>query len=758
MTGSPVIRISIDIDNSKNDLLRIFYLDERLKKKNGNYYKRTQCYKKLNNIRLCPDYIALDNQISPTAEDLNDLAFRNNKNITLWSLSNIGQTPILLFESPKYENFADLNIAAPFFNEPNNFSLEELHLIVDINEYKRKVRKFKEGNIFQCLVWSGYTGSDYWEQLASIYGSDDVDLSDEIKFIKEFGVGFEIHLTKHRQNEKTEKMIIHSTRQDKQNKCLTLEFVGEVWDQEKSVVKITDQFILRPTGYFTSFPCPTINCPYVARTEWYLKRHQKSCTAMTITEYKQKNLTSNTVRDFCIKHGFIPLNYHQINFCTFDIECVGVPIETDSTNRTSILNVQRVISVSVSKSFGDRSTKVIVRKSMTEDDYHEFIKQFMNHLFEIREEFCRTIPTKIFESIKYIENEIQCFKQKERNYSFHQIKSLSSAKNYLLKLCHLRCYGYNSGRYDLPCLFPGLLTFADKNKRKISVLKRGNSFLSLTIDNVIFVDACNFTSGCSLDSFTRMWGASVTKAIFPYEKFSSIEALESTKDWPLMKDFHSKLNQQKHKYTIAQILEQTIKIEQAFSMDLPEIIQKIDPIGTCITVSDLANCEFPVKIEIYVDLWLFFEMKLRCGEMVSMKNYLEYYNSLDTISLVEAFENYIKSFILNFDVNPNDFITLPGLAERVMWSKFDSSKFAPYTFGKDFGHVNKLIRENLKGGLSCVFARHVEVGCSTNQYSRNVHNATNGESFERIIAMDANSKAIYYLTSIYKNRFLTHLS
>ena len=740
MPVSPVIRISVDKDNTKNDLLRILYLDERLRKRNGKYYKRTQCYKKMNEIRLCPNFQDLENRLSPTPDDLNDLAFQNGKNITLWSLSNIGQIPVLLFESTKHDNFTEINIAAPFFNEPNNFSLEELHLIIDIDEYKRKIRKFKQGNIFECLVWSGYTGSEYPDELSSIYGSLDVDLSDETKFINEFGVGFEIYMIIHRLNKKSEKIIIHTSRQDRQSKFLSLEFVGTVWDQEKSIVQITDQFILRPTEYFETFNCKTKNCSHVAPTKWHLNRHEKSCISETITEYKQKKLNDETVRDFCIKQGFIPNNYHQRHFCAFDIESVGVPIESNPSNRTSIINVQRVISVSVSKSFGNRSTKVIVRKSMNEADYNDFIKLFINHLIDISEDFRQTIPSEILNSIKYIENEILCFKQKERNYSFHQIKQLSSAKHYLNNLCRLRCYGYNSGRYDLPCLFPGLLTFADNNKNKFSVLKRGNSILSLTLDNIVFVDSCNFTSGCSLDAFTRMWGASVTKAIFPYEKFTSIESLENTKEWPKMQDFHSKLHPHKHKYTANQLELEINKIQNVLNYNFQLIVEQIDPVGSCVSISDLANCEFPVKIEIYTDLWIFFEIKLRNGEMESMKDYLEYYNSLDTISLVEAFENYIESFLQNFDVNPNDYITLPGLAERVMWSKFDSSKYSPYTLGKDFGHVNKLIRENLKGGLSCVFTRHVEVGCSTNNFKEIVNNATNGQQFERIIAMDANSK------------------
>ena len=139
-------------------------------------------------------------------------------------------------------------------------------------------------------------------------------------------------------------------------------------------------------------------------------------------------------------------------------------------------------------------------------------------------------------------------------------------------------------------------------------------------------------------------------------------------------------------------------------------------------------------------MWLFYEIKFRCGEMTSMLDYLIYYNSLDTISLVQAFEKYIDSFLNNFNCNPNDFITLPGLAEHVMWSKFNADKYSAYTVGEKFGHINRLIRNNLMGGLSCVFARHIEVGPSAISFNRNVTTAKNGHPFDRIVAMDANSE------------------
>ena len=739
---SPLIRISPNKNNSEHDLLRLIYLDERLRKSDGKYYKKSQCYKKLIEIRNEPEFKNLSLEDLPTIENLDKLAQEKCKFIVFWNMPNHGQLPELLYKSPHEAHFTEINVAAPFLNEPNDYSLAELHLILDIDEFRRKLRKHKEGSLFECLAWSELCGELSAENLSSIFGTDYVDLSDEHQFIKKLGVGFEIFMSFHQRGRKTQYKVIHRTRLENDEKFISLEYVGKNWQDEKSLININDKFILRPKNYFKSFPCPTNDCNYYAVSQFHLNRHLMNCSTETKTEYKQKKLNETTIRDYCIAKGIIPDHYHQRHFCTFDIESIGqeLPHDISAEQSLNIINVQRVVSVSVSKSFGDQSTKVIVRKSMEEHDYHEFIRQFMTHLLEISEEYYEILPSFIKVKLADLEIALAASRNQERNYSSTQIKEMTDAKNYLSKLIRLRCYGYNSAKYDLPCLFPGILSYCDKYNVKLSILKRGNAIISLTIKNIIFADVCNFTSGCSLDAFTKMWGADTNKAIFPYEKFKTIESLENATNWPPMIDFRSSLGKDNFKCTVTEIEFALKKIRTSISLDDIQLLKQLDPSGRAKNLDDLVDCVFPVKLESYADMWVFFKNKIETGEMKSMMDYLKYYNSLDTICLVQAFRKYINSFLENFDCNPNDFVTLPGLAERVMWSKFDSSEFSAYTVGNTFGHVNKLIRENLMGGLSCVFARHIEVGPSADKFDQTVTSASNGHPFDRIAAMDANSK------------------
>ena len=126
------------------------------------------------------------------------------------------------------------------------------------------------------------------------------------------------------------------------------------------------------------------------------------------------------------------------------------------------------------------------------------------------------------------------------------------------KLEEHSCYGFNSGRYDLPILLPYLVNYASRKGIKVKALKRTNTYISLRIGNLVFkgifstsaqrhvtlIDTINLNSKCSLDKYMKQWGASAQKMIFPYEKFNSIEELRATTEFPSYESFYSTLRGQ----------------------------------------------------------------------------------------------------------------------------------------------------------------------------------------------------------------------
>ena len=71
-------------------------------------------------------------------------------------------------------------------------------------------------------------------------------------------------------------------------------------------------------------------------------------------------------------------------------------------------------------------------------------------------------------------------------------KILIVLSDYFRMLSHWRKFqqhnilGYNSAKFDLQILVPYIVDYGKRNKLKVKVLKRGNAYLSLTIDTLIF--------------------------------------------------------------------------------------------------------------------------------------------------------------------------------------------------------------------------------------------------------------------------------
>ena len=85
-----------------------------------------------------------------------------------------------------------MHIFAPYCNDANEFSLDELELILNVEQFTGALGSNEGGNIFQCLFKSGWIDCDSWLDIVAENGSDLIRLTDERKIRRKLGVGFEI--------------------------------------------------------------------------------------------------------------------------------------------------------------------------------------------------------------------------------------------------------------------------------------------------------------------------------------------------------------------------------------------------------------------------------------------------------------------------------------------------------------------------------------------------------------------------------------
>ena len=744
------IRVSDeDGENADHDLFKAIYIHARLKSLG---ISRTSLFRNLKKMKLRRQYKDLSKRAKPIAENLSDITNEFNIQLQIWDQARNRQVPKLIHTVNNNHCLPSVNIVAPYFNEPNDFCLSELHLILDLERFQRKVSHQTQGNFWQCCEMSDFVGCEEWGQLPHYWESDVVDITKEPRFIAFFNFGFQIFLTrKGTAGSYTVFERIHKTRQPARAKYISLEYTGSDWPEDKTIIDLDDVFILRPNDYFQILCCPNDYCDYNTNRQFNLDRHIKTCSQDTVVNFKQRVLTENDIHDWCIEIGALPENFFQKEFATFDIESVGVEHNFAISEVSKLNSLQRVVSVSITSSFSiiENRTHIIVRNGMDEPSYRQFISDFVSHLRHLQKEYEKTLPKSLFEKLKGLQSDLDAFKNRERTYSFSQISRMREAILHLQKIRKLNVFGFNSSSYDLGVLFSGLLVFAKQNDLKFNVIKRGNHIMSLRLDEIVFADCLNFSPGCNLDSFGKMWNANCKKAVFPYEKYSDISQMAEDKYWPRMIEFKSSLSYKKYQYTSEEIMKVFEQAKTEIHTDEFMFTFMVTPDNSDPSLGELFRYTFPVCLMSYVDMWIYYTRCVNAGTMNSMLDYLKFYNSIDTELLTDAFKNYVDSFIKNFRLSPIGYVSLPGYAERVLWNMYSIDLDKPYSFSSKHGFVSKIIRENLMGGLSCVFKRHVEIDVLEENFSPAVHRAANGEKFTKLIAYDANSELCSLLILLY---------
>ena len=219
--------------------------------------------------------------------------------------------------------------------------------------------------------------------------------------------------------------------------------------------------------------------------------------------------------------------------------------------------------------------------------------------------------------------------------------------------------GFNSGTYDINLIKKDSIGYITANYLEIDIytIKKNNTYLSVSVPDLKFIDISNYlAAGSSSSQFLKAYGSEIPKGIFPYEWFDAFEKLNSP-HLPQASEFYSS-------------------------------VKKENPIKN--------DDDYKKLMKIWND-----------NQITSFKDYLIYYNNLDTGPFCEALETFLKIY---FDEGIDifkDFITLPGVARKMLYNSSDS-KFA--LFNETNSDLYYTFRQNIVGGPSIIFTRYHEKG------------------------------------------------
>ena len=447
-------------------------------------------------------------------------------------------------------------------------------------------------------------------------------------------------------------------------------------------------------------------CKKVFTCQRNLENHRKKCLELSTKKITCKEKAygdDSTLQQKMVEDGFAPkefLDYHDFYLATWDIETYEEKTFLDVPDKGMVAEADlRLLSIALGTNIPGFSPKCWVRKSSEPEEARIIIEKFVASLLRLRQkkvsllpEYIKEIGWKLFKRINEVSEENERLGIK----TCPELSKLISYKNFIENLENLSVFGFNSQRFDLPVIAGTLFRVLESSTlTPVSVLKKGASYFSVSCGGLIFKDALNFTSPCSLEKFLKNWEAPVLKSIWPYSLFSSVEEIKMTKTFPKRSQFFSELKNK------------TVSIEE-YTTAAREFHRR-----------RLLPKNHPEKI-------------------YSMLGWLRIYNLLDVMPLAQALENCFRSYCEFFGVDPMTSHSLPGMAQQAMFKNLDENSPLLYSIPEKAKEINNLFRENVIGGLVNCFSRHATTD-SNSSYPDRAKQTENGDDIKTICFLDFNS-------------------
>ena len=243
-------------------------------------------------------------------------------------------------------------------------------------------------------------------------------------------------------------------------------------------------------------------------------------------------------------------------------------------------------------------------------------------------------------------------------------------------LHQLPVVGFNSGRYDLNAIKKFFVPLLIHNNA--AVIKRQNTYMCLSTDQLKFVDICNYLApGVSYDKYLKAYGCELQKGHFPYEYMDDLQKLED-RVLPPQSAFFSRLK------------------NEGISND------------------DYARCQA---------VW-------RDNGMETLREYLIWYNNRDVTPFLQAIDKQF-AFYRDRDIDMfKDGISVPGLSLLHLFNDLPNDTYF-VTFNRTNSDLHQLVKDNIVGGPAIIFHRYHE---------KNVTQIRGGgEMCRSIVGYDANA-------------------
>ena len=252
-------------------------------------------------------------------------------------------------------------------------------------------------------------------------------------------------------------------------------------------------------------------------------------------------------------------------------------------------------------------------------------------------------------------------------------------------LHQLPVVGFNSGRYDLNAIKKFFVPLLISNNA--AVIKRQNTYMCLSTDQLKFVDICNYLApGVSYDKYLKAYGCELQKGHFPYEYMDDLQKLE----------------------------DRVLPPQSAFFSQLK---------NEGISDADYARCQA---------VW-------HDNQMKTMRDFLVWYNNRDVIPFLQAIDKQFAFYQQhNIDMF-KDGISVPGLSLLHLFNDLPNDTYFT-VFNRTNSDLHQLVKDNIVGGPAgpaIIFHRYHEKDVTKIQGG--------GKTCRSIVGYDANALYLWAL-------------
>ena len=348
---------------------------------------------------------------------------------------------------------------------------------------------------------------------------------------------------------------------------------------------------------------------------------------------------------------------------TFDFECFFTGDNLPADTNTLQWSARHVpLSVSVASNVpGHEDAQCYI----TNGDSDKLVADMMSHLHAVSDaafESLKPSYENVLDKLKMLKEEWDSAEEEcgleeaesEANADESKTNPFNTLAGQLLGwLRQLPVVGFNSGKYDLNVVKKFFVPLLIHNNA--AVIKRQNTYMCLSTDQLKFVDICNYLApGVSYDKYLKAYGCELQKGHFPYEYMDDLQKLED-RVLPPQSAFFSRLK------------------NEGISND------------------DYARCQA---------VW-------RDNGMETLREYLIWYNNRDVTPFLDAIAKQF-AFYRDRDIDMfKDGISVPGLSLLHLFNDLpNDTNFV--TFNQTNSDLHELVKDNIVGGPAIIFHRYHE--------------------------------------------------